>query len=132
MMVGVAAFRALLIGGLGVAVLVDLASLPLLFVVFFLLASAETLFDIAATAVLPSVVPRDDLPRANARLAGLLTITNQFVGPPLGGFLFGVAAALPFLLGAGGLLTAAALFSLFARPISRVTSHQRAAVRPTS
>jgi predicted MFS family arabinose efflux permease len=111
-MVGVATYRALLIGGLGVAVLLDLASLPLLFVVFFLLASAETLFDIAVVAVLPSVVPPDDLPRANARLAGLLTITNQFVGPPLGGCLFGAAAALPFLMGAGGLLAAAALLAL--------------------
>jgi MFS family permease len=105
----VAAFRATLIGVLGVAVLLDLASIPLLYTVFFLLGTGETLFDVAAAAVLPAVVPRDELPRANARLAGTMTVTNQFVGPPLGGLLFAAAAAFPFLLGAGGLAAAAAL-----------------------
>lgn len=108
-MAAVGACRAALIGALGVAVLLDRASLPLLYAVFFLLGAGETLFDIAAVAVLPAVAPRDALPRANAQLAGTLTVTNQFVGPPLGGLLFATAAALPFLLGAGGLAAAAAL-----------------------
>jgi MFS family permease len=108
-MAAVAAFRATLIGMLGVAALLDLASIPLLYAVFFLLSTGETLFDIAAATVLPAVVRREELPRANARLAGTLTVTNQFVGPPLGGFLFAAAAALPFLLGAGGLAASAAL-----------------------
>lgn len=108
-MAAVAVCRAALIGGLGVAVLLDRATLPLLYAVFFLLATGETLFDTAAATVLPAVVSRDALPRANARLAGTLTVTNQFVGPPLGSFLFALAAALPFLLGAGGLAAAAAL-----------------------
>ena len=108
-MATVAACRALLIGGLGIAVLLDAASLPLLYAVFFLLSTGETLFDTAAATVLPAVVARDALPRANAQLAGALTVTNQFIGPPLGGWLFALAAALPFLLGAGGLAGAAAL-----------------------
>jgi MFS family permease len=108
-MAAVAACRGLLIGALGVAVLLHLASLPLLYVVFFLLGAGETLFDTAAVTVLPELVSPAELPRANARLAGTLTVTNQFLGPPLGGFLFALAAALPFLLGAGGLAAAAAL-----------------------
>ena len=108
-MAAVGACRAALIGALGVAVLLDRASLPLLYAVFFLLSAGETLFDTAAATVLPAVVPRDGLPRANARLSGTLTVANHFVGKPLGGFLFATAAALPFLLGAGGLAAAAAL-----------------------
>ncbi|MBI4499412.1 MAG: MFS transporter [Chloroflexi bacterium] len=108
-MAAVAVFRAALIGVLGVTVVLDVASIPLLYTAFFLLSAGETLFDVAAVAILPAVVPRDGLPKANARLAGTLTVTNQFVGPPLGGFLFATAAALPFLLGAGGLAAAAAL-----------------------
>jgi len=54
-------------------------------------------------AVLPAVVAPEQLPRANARLAGTLTVTDQFIARPLGGVLFAAAVALPFLLGAAGL-----------------------------
>src|SRR5918997_4085368 len=55
-MVAVGTCRAALIGILGVAVLLDRASLPLLYVVFFLLSAGETLFDTATATVLPVVV----------------------------------------------------------------------------
>ncbi|MFL6272145.1 MAG: MFS transporter, partial [Actinomycetes bacterium] len=45
LMVRVDAARCLAVGGLGVAVLADAATLPLLYVVFFALGTAETLFD---------------------------------------------------------------------------------------
>ena len=108
-MAAVGACRAALFGALGVAVLLDRVSLPLLYAVFFLLGAGETLFDTTAATVLPAVVPREGLPRANARLSGAATVANYFVGKPLGGLLFAAAAALPFLLGAGGLVAAAAL-----------------------
>lgn len=110
-MVGVALCRAGLIGALGAAVLLDLASLVLLYVVFFLLSTGETLFDTAAATVLPTVVRREALTEANARLSGTVSAANQFLGPPLGGALFALAAALPFLAGAGGLAVAAALIA---------------------
>ncbi|MDP9373173.1 MAG: MFS transporter, partial [Chloroflexota bacterium] len=100
-MAAVGAGRAALIGALGIAVLLDHANLPLLYAVFFLLGVGETLFDTTAATVLPAVVPREQLPRANARLSGIATVTNHFIGKPLGGLLFAAAAALPFLLGAG-------------------------------
>jgi MFS family permease len=110
-MVAVAICRAGLIGTLGAAMLLDLASLPLLYIIFFLLSTGETLFDTAAATVLPTIVRREALTEANARLSGTLSVTNQFLGPPLGGALFAVAAALPFLAGAGGLAIAAALIA---------------------
>ena len=61
-MAAVAACRATLIGALGVAVLLDLASIPLLYAVFLLLSAGETLFDTAAAALLPAVAPREALP----------------------------------------------------------------------
>ncbi len=108
-MAGATAARAALIGGLGVAVLLGWTSLPLLYVVFFLLGVGETLFDTTAVTILPAIVPRKRLPQANARLAGTTTVANHFVGKPLGGLLFAVAAASPFLLGAGDLAASAAL-----------------------
>jgi len=109
LMVAVACARAALVATLAAALLTGHASLPLLYVAFFLLSSGETLFDTAAGTILPAIVPREALPRANARLSAALTVTNQFVGPPLGGALFAAAAALPFLVGAGGLAGAGAL-----------------------
>ena len=109
LMVRVDAARCLAVGLLGVAVLADVATLPLLYAVFFALGTAETLFDNAAVSILPAVVPRDRLARANSRLLGARMVANELVAPPLGGLLFAAAAALPFLLDAGTFAAAAAL-----------------------
>ena len=101
LMVRVDAARCLAVGGLGVAVLADAATLPLLYAVFFALGTAETLFDNAAVSILPAVVPKDRLARANGRLLGAQMVANELVAPPLGGLLFATAAAVPFLLDAG-------------------------------
>src|SRR5918998_846615 len=82
---------------------------PLLYVVFFALGTAETLFDNAAVSILPDVVPKEQLARANGRLLGAQMVANELVAPPLGGLLFATAAAVPFLLDAGSFAAAAAL-----------------------
>ncbi len=87
-------------------------NLPVLFTAAFLLGTAETLFDNASQAILPSLVDRDDLAKANGRLQGAEVVTNQFVGPPLGGLLFAAAAATPFLLDGASFLAAAVLVAL--------------------
>ena len=101
--------RTALIGALGVAALLGWASLPLLYVIFFLMGTLETLFDNASQAIIPAVVSRDRLEPANSRLYVAEIVSNQLAGPPLGGFLFGLAVAVPFLLDAGTYAAAAAL-----------------------
>ena len=108
-MAAVAVCRAGLIGCLGLAVVLNVATLPVLYAVFFLLGTGETLFDISAAALLPAVVSRQNLPRANAQLAGALMAANLFVGPPLGGILFALGAGAPFLLACSGLIVTALL-----------------------
>ena len=103
------AVRTALIGALGVAALLGWASMPLLYVVFFLMGTLETLFDNASQAIIPALVSRDRLERANSRLYAAEIVTNELAGSPLGGFLFGLAAAVPFLLDAGTYAAAAAL-----------------------
>jgi hypothetical protein len=71
--------------------------------------TTETLFDNAAVSILPAVVPKDRLARANGRLLGTQMVANELVAPPLGGLLFATAAAVPFLLDAGTFAAAAAL-----------------------
>jgi MFS family permease len=104
-------FRAAVIGLLGVAVLLDAASIPLLCAALFLLGTAETLFDTAAISILPAMVPRESLTSANGRLLGAQIVTNDLAAPPLGGLLFATAAAVPFLLNAGSFMAAAILMA---------------------
>ena len=107
-MVRVNLVRTVLLGGLALAVAVDLATLPMLYAVAVLLGVAETLFDTSAQSLLPAVVDRKDLTRANSRLFAVELVANTFVGPPLGGLLaaagLAVALGLPaaaYLVGAG-------------------------------
>jgi predicted MFS family arabinose efflux permease len=102
-------FRTGVVGILGLAVLGGWASLPLMYAVFFLLGTAETLFANASLAILPSVVPVENLEKANGRLFAGELVTNQFAGGPIGGALFAVAASVPFLLDAGTFAASAAL-----------------------
>ncbi|KQX09448.1 hypothetical protein ASC82_26390 [Streptomyces sp. Root431] len=106
---------------LAVAVLGDAVGMPLLYAVFFAIGTAETLYDSASSAWLPTLVAPDDLGRANGRLQTTFVVCNEFVGPPMGGFLLASAAAAPFVLGAGGYLAAVGLLTL----IPSATRHRK-------
>jgi MFS family permease len=104
--------RTAVLGGLAVAAAAGLASIWLLIVVALVLGVGETLFDTAAQSIMPAVVHRDRLTTANGRLFAAEITANQFVGPPLGGLLVGLAAggaALAFGASAGLFALAAAL-----------------------
>jgi MFS family permease len=107
-MVRVNLVRTVLLGGLALAVAADLATLVMLYAVALLLGFAETLFDTSDQSLLPAIVPRDDLTRANSLLFAVELVANTFVGPPLGGLLaaagLAVAMGVPavaYLAGAG-------------------------------
>jgi MFS family permease len=101
--------RTAAMGGLAVVVGLGQASIPLLLVFAFLLGSGQTLFDSAAQAAMPAVVPGPLLERANGRLYAGMLVAGGFAGPPLGGVLFAAAAAVPFGVDAASFLAAALL-----------------------
>jgi MFS family permease len=113
-MVRVNLVRTVLLGGLALAVVADLATLPLLYAVAVLLGFAETLFDTSAQSLLPAVVSRDDLTRANSRLFAVELVANEFVGPPLGGLLAAAGLGLALGLPAAAYLVGAACLALLA------------------
>lgn len=104
--------RAALVAALAVAVVLDAHSVPLLYVVAFGLGLAETLFDNASQAILPALVPGSRLEAANGRLFTAQTLTNDFVGKPVGGLLFAAGASLPFWADAATFVVAALLIAL--------------------
>jgi MFS family permease len=103
--------RFILVLALALGTLWGNESLVLLYVVGFLLGCSETIFDNSAQTILPAIVRKDQLEKANGRLYAAEIINNQFAGPPLGGFLFAVAAAAPFFLDSASFLISALLIA---------------------
>ncbi|MFF4366233.1 MFS transporter [Streptomyces sp. NPDC001594] len=104
--------RAVAFAALTAAVLADTLSMPLLYVVFFAIGTAETLYDSVSAAWVPMLVGPEELTRANSRLQTTFVVCNEFAGPPIGGFLFAAAAAVPFAVGTAGYLAAVGLLAL--------------------
>jgi MFS family permease len=96
-MVRMDALRIVLLLVLAGAAVFDGLSLPLLYAAAFLLGTAETMFDTSSQSILPMVVEREDLGRANGRLYGAQVVMNEFVGTPLGSALVGLAVASAFV-----------------------------------
>lgn len=74
----------------------------------------ETIYDTAAQSIVPQIVDRDLLPRANGRLYAVELMANEFAGPPLAGLLVGVGTMAAF--GAPIALWAAAVTVLATLP----------------
>jgi predicted MFS family arabinose efflux permease len=101
--------RAVLLIGLVALIGTGHAALSAVYVVVFASGLASVLRDTTAGTLLPSIVAKDQLDRANGRMVTAEIAGNEFAGPPLGGYLFGVAVALPFAVNSGTLAIAAAL-----------------------
>jgi MFS family permease len=111
-MVRVNLVRFVLLGGLALAVAGDVATILMLYAVAVLLGVGETLFDTSAQSLLPAVVGRDDLTRANSRLYAVELVANTFIGPPLGGLLAAAGLAIALGLPAAAYLVGAGILAL--------------------
>ncbi|MDX1449866.1 MAG: MFS transporter [Acidimicrobiia bacterium] len=74
--------------------------LAVLYLAALLFGFAEVLRDNAAQTLMPALVDRTQLEKANGRLWGAEMVMNSFVGPPLGGVLIALAFAAPFFANA--------------------------------
>jgi MFS family permease len=94
MVVGVV--RAGIVAGLAATIATDTLTIAAVYVATFLLGTAETLADNAASTLVADTVPKVELGIANARLVASLLVTNNLVGPPVGAVLFGLGTIHPF------------------------------------
>jgi MFS family permease len=101
--------RAALLGVLVLLVASGLGSVPVLYAAAFALGLCQVVYDSAARAILPQIVDRRSLDKANSWLTVEETLGQGFVGPPLGAALFGWFRALPLVGSAVGFALAAAL-----------------------
>jgi MFS family permease len=121
--------RAVLVGVIAITVATGTVHIWLLYVIAFALGMNETLFDNAAQSILPMIVVPDLLETANGQQYAAEVVGNQFVGPPLGGLLFSVAIATPFVLDGVSFALSAILIATIAGSF-RTAAASRAAAAP--
>lgn len=110
---------------LAVAISMGDVGIALLYAVLFVINACEVVFRTASGAMLPAIVPKSSLERANGRLYAGTTLAHGMLSGPLSGFLFGVAASIPFYVNAGTYAVSALLLGLIAgsyrsRPVEPV------------
>jgi len=82
-----------------------------LLITAFMFGLAEVLRDNSAQTLMPNVVDQENLEKANGRMWSAESLTNSFIGPPLGSLIIGVAIYLPFFIDAGSFFVAVALIA---------------------
>lgn len=112
--------RAVVLAVLVATIVTGTVSIPLILGAIFLLGTAETFADSASSTLVPSMVAREDLGIANARMQGPFILLNQLVGPPLGAFMFAVGMALPFAANATAFLLGALLITRISSSIGEI------------
>jgi len=111
-MLGANIARAGLLAAVAAFVALGVESIWVLYAVALCIGTTETLYDTSAQSILPQVVKRSQLSRANGRLYAAEMTANQFVGPPLGGFLVAAGAVIAFAVPAGLWLVAVGMLFL--------------------
>jgi MFS family permease len=114
LMVLIDAVRIAAVGVLAVAIVGGWASVPLLYGVLVVVNTGEVVFRAASQAMIPAVVPRARLERANGWLYSGTMLMQGMVASPLGGLLFVIAASIPFFVNAGTYAASAVLIGLVA------------------
>lgn len=109
--------RAVVLGILAAMLALGVGSIPALYVAIAIVGILEVAADNAALSILPAIVRSRDLDAANSRISAAQLIADEFVGPPLGGLLFGLAIALP-ISAASAFYAVAGIFFL-ALPLTR-------------
>jgi MFS family permease len=128
LMIAAHATRACVIGTLGVLVLADEVAYWMLPLVAFVEGGGAALFSAAQSGAFRAVVPTHQLPGAVAVVTGREAAV-QVASPALGGVLFGLARALPFLAHAVLYVFSAAALLAMRTPFQGERETDRSSVR---
>jgi MFS family permease len=101
--------RAFVLAVLVATIVTASVSIAIVLIALFVLGTAETLADSAASTILPGIVAKPDLGIANARMQGAFVLTNQLLLPPVGAFMFALGPAIPFAANAAAFVLGAIL-----------------------
>ena len=80
-----------------------------LYLVTFVVGICEVFADTTSQSLIPAIVKNKELEKANSRMEMTFTVFQDFIGAPIGGLLYAVAIAAPFIANSLGFLIAALL-----------------------
>ena len=103
LMVMVDTARAVIIAALAAAILLRAGGLALIYLTAFTTGAGSALRKTAAVTCVPRLVDSASLDRANGQVIAGQIVGNELAGPAAGGWLFGLAAVLPFAVNSGAL-----------------------------
>ncbi len=125
LMVGADLVRAAAIGLIGILSVTGVIELWHVVALIAFVGLGDAFFNPASTAIVPDLLPEDQLPSANALQGMLRPLTIRLIGPAIGGFtVAGIGPGAAFVAdGASFLLSAAAVLAITARPRREVADH---------
>jgi predicted MFS family arabinose efflux permease len=128
LMIAAHAMRAVAVGSLGALILLDQIVFWVIPVVAFVEGSGAPVYSAAQAGALRSVVPTSQLPAAVATVTGREAAIS-LAAPPLGGALFGISRALPFLVHAVSYAFSAFALLAIRTPFQEEREHDRSPLR---
>jgi MFS family permease len=128
LMIAADAVRLVAIAGLAAAILADRVPFWAIVLVAFVEGSGRAVFAAAEPGAMRAVVPARQLPAAAGAQTGRQAAV-QMAGPPLGGALFGVARALPFLADAVSYSFSIGLLLAMRTPFQQARRRGRSSLR---
>ena len=96
------------------------------YVSLFFIGICDVVSDTATQSLVPALLGRDKLERANSRIQAADTILVGFVGAPLGGVIFAIAAVVPWMVQSAGFLLAAVLVTTIPVSLAAVLAGSQA------
>jgi DHA3 family tetracycline resistance protein-like MFS transporter len=125
LMVGADLVRAAAIGLIGILSVAGVLELWHVVALIAFVGLGDAFFNPASTAIVPDLLPEDQLPSANALQGMLRPLTIRLIGPAIGGFtVAGIGPGAAFVADAGSfLVSAAAVLAIAARPRREVADH---------
>jgi MFS family permease len=127
-LLGVEAVRVVSASAAGLLAVTGSLQLWQLAVIAFVLGAAEAFFFPAYSAILPTLLPADELLAANGVEGTLRPVAQQALGPALAGALVGAFAPSAALLIAGAVYALAAVTLVAMRPVAVAPSGERSSV----
>lgn len=98
--------RFLIASAVAVAVATDSITIWWLFIASFLIGIAEVVYDTTTQSMIPQIVPKAKMDRANSRIQSAEILVSEFIGAPASGVLYALAIVIPFIANAAGLFVA--------------------------
>jgi MFS family permease len=125
MMIGADAVRAAAIGFLGLLSISGVLELWHIIGLIAFVGLGDAFFNPASSAIVPTLLPDEELPQANALMGFIRPMMIRLVGPALGGFVVAAAGAGSAFLIDGGtfVVSAACIGAIATRPTITATEH---------